>query len=613
LDEAAIRGVLGADHLVLTFPLARSLTSSELLRVELLDVADAVLATAEQRITPVDVRRPVSVDLALPSAVRDAKGGEPLLLYRVRYALIAEPADRVEAAGTVAVAVVVPELFDLRVVQARYLLPGQSYAAHVQTVNPVTGHPVAGVAVSGVLTIGDSTDASPITARVTNTKGEAVLRYRTPASFASGDGELRVEARKGMQVRRLDVHLQLLRENRIVLNSDKRLYQPGQWFHARGRLVTWAKRAVAEAPVRFTLRSQNGEVVLRHQAVTNEFGIAAVDWQLPDTTRLGTFRLVAEELDREEEPVGIGDLFVEVRRYDLPNFTVTATPDRPYYLPGQNAELDVAAVYLFGKPVRRGSVKVVREEDRKWNYREQKWDTVDRDIRQGDLDADGHCRLRLDLSPAHEGLKEREYRRYQDITYAAFVTDASTGRTEQRRIRVRVSRNSLHLYVTGARLVDGIGDFYLTACYPDGSPAAVDVRVGLASREGSETGTLRVVRTNRYGAAKVTGLALDREAEGVNLVLQARDRTGRNVRWDERPWWRRQRLRVSTDKTLYRPGESMTVAIRSALEGPALVAVAQGVRPGIWSTRVQLRRGTTTVPIPGRPLFQGQLGVWRIC
>ena len=77
---------------------------------------------------------------------------------------------------------------------------------------------------------------------------------------------------------------------------------------------------------------------------------------------------------------------VRISRYDLPNFSVTAQSDREYYLPGQNAEVRVHADYLFGQPVKRGHVRVVRETEREWNYREQKWDVEEGDEQKGETD-----------------------------------------------------------------------------------------------------------------------------------------------------------------------------------------------------------------------------------
>ena len=51
-------------------------------------------------------------------------------------------------------------------------------------------------------------------------------------------------------------------------------------------------------------------------------------------------------------------------RFTRPNFAVKVQPDQSYYLPGQNAEVKVSADYLFGRPVSRGQVRVVREVER---------------------------------------------------------------------------------------------------------------------------------------------------------------------------------------------------------------------------------------------------------
>ena len=109
------------------------------------------------------------------------------------------------------------------------------------------------------------------------------------------------------------------------------------------------------------------------ELLTSRFGVASTDWAIPDNTRLGDYN-IAVEMDDENYGDSNGYQSVKISRYDLPNFTVSVKPDRSYYLPRQNAEIEVRADYLFGQPVKRGQVRVVREEEREWNYREQKWD-----------------------------------------------------------------------------------------------------------------------------------------------------------------------------------------------------------------------------------------------
>ena len=61
-------------------------------------------------------------------------------------------------------------------------------------------------------------------------------------------------------------------------------------------------------------------------------------------------------MDKDGEQ--IGGRWIKVSRYELPNFIVNAKPNKPYYLPGDTqAEVEVSADYLFGKPVTGGKVR----------------------------------------------------------------------------------------------------------------------------------------------------------------------------------------------------------------------------------------------------------------
>ena len=75
---------------------------------------------------------------------------------------------------------------------------------------------------------------------------------------------------------------------------------------------------------------------------------------------------------------------VKVSRYDLPNFAVTAKPSKPYYLPeDKEAEIEIRADYLFGKPVTKGKIRVVEETNREWNWKEQKYDIDEGEVSAG--------------------------------------------------------------------------------------------------------------------------------------------------------------------------------------------------------------------------------------
>ena len=46
------------------------------------------------------------------------------------------------------------------------------------------------------------------------------------------------------------------------------------------------------------------------------------------------------------------------KKYVLPKFKVTVTPDKPFYKPGDTIKLAVQADYFFGKPVADAEVDV---------------------------------------------------------------------------------------------------------------------------------------------------------------------------------------------------------------------------------------------------------------
>jgi uncharacterized protein YfaS (alpha-2-macroglobulin family) len=101
---------------------------------------------------------------------------------------------------------------------------------------------------------------------------------------------------------------------------------------------------------------------LAHAAAvtTWRFGVAWTDWEIPSNAKSGEYKI---EVSSEESD----DRFsrrVNVRRYELPSFRVTAKPDRSYYLLHQKAAIEIGADYLFGKPVTSGKVRVTEDDDK---------------------------------------------------------------------------------------------------------------------------------------------------------------------------------------------------------------------------------------------------------
>src|SRR5262245_16424249 len=309
-------------------------------------------------------------------------------------------------------------------------------------------------------------------------------------------------------------------------------------------------------------------------------------------------------------------------RYDLPNFVVNVKPDHGYYLPGQNAEVVVSADYLFGAPVKRGRARVVRETERRWNYREQKWETEEGEKYEGALGDDGRFVARVDLAEEHKDFNPGSYSRFRDLRYAAYLTDSTTGRTEQRRFDLRVTRDPIHVYLI-ERVGAGKGlplQFYISTFYADGSPSQCEVTInrmfGAEDDDESKAGNgnaerlLTTVKTNRYGVAKVASLDAGKTEgdDDLRLKLIARDDQGRSGR-DVHEYGNHSTpaMRVETDKTLYRDGEPIKARLTS--KSPRVywtVDLMRGSR--LLTTRaVQLKEGGAEITFPYNQEFGDEL------
>jgi hypothetical protein len=608
VDEGSMRAAFQAGGVSISLPITNKapVATAVTIRVDLLKPDDAVIATQAR-----SLRLPSgasSQSILVPDGQARYPNGE-YLWTRVRYQLVPEGAEG-EVSGLVALGAIAPGLFALEVAYPREARAGVAYQLYVHAANPVTHRPVAGVQVSGVLKPDEGETEIPAAAeQTTDSAGQAVLRWTPDRTGESSSGEIAVRGRKGSIEKTVSVDATFSLSRTFILSTDKPIYQPGQALHIRALLFDHRKHAVGGTAVRLTLSDPDNAVLFRSTTKTDRFGVASVDWSLPDAVRLGDYDLEAElpESSNPDEPRHAST--VRITRYDLPTFTVSLSADRRYYLPGQDAVLAVDAKYLFGRAVSAGSVRVVREAERHWNFKKQTWESEEEDQRTAELDASGHATVTLPLSKALAGLVRADRNDYRDVTCAAYVTDKSSGRTEQRRIDLRVSRDPIHIYVTGGRLMGGKASLYVTAAYPDGEAAEVSLQIGQRQMDGP-TRVLRSLRTNRFGAAKIAGLELDLEGGPprqweTRFVVDARDKAGRHatLEWPV-SYLRTQSVVVATDKTVYRLGEPVTVSITSSRSGRVVLdAVSDGNT--LWTTSVAMNRGRGFVVVPYREQFLG--------
>jgi hypothetical protein len=626
VDEAATRFLLEENRVGASLVVENSLgrEARARIRVELIDPQGRVRASAERE----EIIKTVAAAHFIPLPFRysglEAAERNQFLWYRLRYLILlkdsaAAPESRSE--GIISLSNITPDVFEVRVAASEYGREGARYRAHLRAVHPIKGNGVEGVGVDAQVKVEE--DGKPATiikaGGATGREGYVTLDFPLPRGIRVDGAEIRVTARRGALIQEAQDTINFDNLSRIFISTDKPLYQPGQTLHARALHFSPSMQAVAGAEMPFKITDPEGTVVFRARLKTSRFGAASADWVIPENTRLGEYQV---SFGREDSSYAV--YRVKISRYDLPNFTAKVKPDYPFYLPGQSARVEVRADYLFGQPVKRGRVRVVRESEREWNYREQKWETKEEEKYEGETDAEGRFIAQIDLGKAHEDVKDSDYNRFKDITYAAYFTDASTGRTEQRRFDLRVTKEPIHVYVVGnesGRSSRLPLEFYVSTYYADGTPAQCEVFLSKGSEDDEELevpgpgdGGRRVaaVTTNRYGLAKVSNLRPPVSAgdDRVYLRFAARDAKGAAGHVNEDFYYEdRAAIRVSTGKSLYRTGEPLSINLVSSEKDLNVIVDVSKDMQVLRSEMVRLRDGRGSLTVPYEDRFKNELRV----
>jgi hypothetical protein len=224
--------------------------------IELIDPQGRVKSSTS-RIQSV-TRGSQTINFNLPFEVAKLREADrrQLLWYRVHYRL--EPTDQTGAPaldGLVSFSEITPDLFELRVAAAEMLHEGMRYQARVQAVHPATLKPAAGVRLDAVLTLeaDDEGNGTKLPASgVTNTKGYTVLFFDVPRRFPEfphelrpAGGSLHLTGQRGAL--KVEVENQVLVDQfaRMIVTTDKPIYQPGQSLHLRAVALSPSRRALA--------------------------------------------------------------------------------------------------------------------------------------------------------------------------------------------------------------------------------------------------------------------------------------------------------------------------------------------------------------------------------
>ncbi|MEX0611672.1 MAG: alpha-2-macroglobulin family protein [Pirellulales bacterium] len=439
-----------------------------------------------------------------------------------------------------------PLPYDLKVLGQTEWLAGSQAALRIVLVDRQRGQGMAGVPVEVELAGERADQMITLASFTTNHLGSGDPRFRLP-DWETGRYELRVRARPGGTQEAISRAVELKRSWRLMLVTDKPVYQPGQVIRARSLALRQPDlKPVAGQAATFSVTDPKGNVVYCQRDVTSRFGIAAADCPLADEIIEGPYQFECQVGDT------VSRATVEVKRYVLPKFSIEVDLDRAYYQPAERMRGTLRAAYFFGKPVANADVEIELK-------------TADAETRtferlQVRTDAGGNASFEFLLPDALVGRQTDA----GDATVAlgATVRDRA-GQQQSRSLSRVVTRQPIRIEVIpeGGSLVRDIPNVvYLFTSYPDGRPARARVAAGLD----------RELLTNDLGVASFT---MDPPADRFRWIFLARDEAGEVGRreWSFDCGAAANDFLVRADKAVYDSGQTMRLLLRGHGNEPVFI------------------------------------------
>lgn len=461
------------------------------------------------------------------------------------------------------------------------LTPGAAGAYRVLVRNAATGKTVAGATVNARLLRPDGATAWSGSS-ATDGEGFAAVEPALAADAAAGSYKLVVDASSGHGSSAVSETVTVKRSFRVMVTTDKPVYQPGQVIHLRAlALATFDLHPVAGADAVLEVKDAKGNKVFKHKAKTSAYGIVAADFTLADQVNTGSYSAVATVGDTTSERA------VTVDRYVLPKYKVEITTERTFYLPGELLRGEVTARYTFGEPVGRARVRVAASELLD-TFRE--FAAV-----EGETNQEGRFAFEIPLKEAFAGVALKKGDAL--VSLAATVVDRANQK-QSRTLELPVSASPLRVELlpeSGALVprVDNI--VWVVTSYPDGRPAQARVRV--AGGESIETSPAGI------GALHVTP-----PNGGIDLTVEAEDRQGARASMTTHlaATQAADALLLRTDRAVYLAGSTVQATVLSTASGRVFIDVVKDART-VLTRGLDIAGGAATLSLDLPPDLFGTL------
>ncbi|GAB4295011.1 MAG: hypothetical protein Kow0090_09830 [Myxococcota bacterium] len=417
-----------------------------------------------------------------------------------------------------------------------FIAGGKSYL-RAMVRDPKTGNPVKGAKVTAKINI-PTVEIYGI--GITDDFGVAPVLIEISESIGSQSAVMAMTVENGDESQYVEKPVQILRNQRVLLTTDKPLYQPGQTMHLRALALRYPNLAPeAEKECLFEVMDAKGNKVFKKRINTNKYGIASTTFKLAREVNMGAFSIKATVGDTVSEKT------VTVEKYKLPKFKVELTADKAFYKPGDVVALNIKAYYFFGKALANASYTITA----------QQYDTSLSTFSQldGKLDKDGLATVKVELpkkfygDPFHQG--------NAFVLFNLTVLDTANQKVEaSKQFPVVESAILPFMFCENDYVANGIPNrFFILASDPNGQPVEADVSLKISGKEDIE------LKTDKFGVAIVEITPTENEtALNVNVVAQtaAGESAERNFEFSATGAGT-PAIRVRTDKAFYSVGETL--------------------------------------------------------
>lgn len=498
-------------------------------------------------------------------------------------------------AGGIVYAIRLPENLseqDTLILGQSQLIPGAPGVLHVQVQRHDNADPIAGAEVEVSLKPQEGGRARLLFKGSTDDLGRVAASFTVP-DVDEVDQQIIVETRSKLGRDMLEQPVTVERSYKVLLTTDKPIYQPGQQILVRALALGAFDQIPADgSDVELIIADAKGNKVFRETATTDEWGVAAWTFQLAGEVNHGNYKLTATLGDAQAQ-LGTSEKTVVVKPYVLPKFKVSATTDETFYRPGDRVSGQVQAAYFFGKPVDGGDVQL-----NGWVYDVERQQVLDL---QGTTDAEGRFSFEFDLPDYFVGGAENNV---ADYILEVAVTDGAA-HTEQVSIRVPVAQQGILI-----EAVPEAGEFkpglenilYLLTAYPDGAPAECELSVTI-------NGVAYRAQTGAYGLGELRFTPSDAYAE---LQLAARDALGHSgeayAAFEPR-FWSASQVLLRPERAAYQVGETLNLEILTTESAGSVYLDITREGQTLSTRALDIENGKATAAVDLTPDLYGTLAL----